>query len=396
MNRPTASAAGTAECPHFGHCGGCQFLDIAYEAELQRKQARFAASVAAVSGLAGVPVAPILRAETSLGWRTSLKVPFGRQRGGAVCGFFARGSHEIVDLKTCLIQDPALVELLIAVRALVRHLRVPIYDEVAHTGVLRHLVARVAAGTGEIGVGFVVRESAHPGVRDLAQEIWRRFAAQRVVGVIENENPQRTNVIFGRRFETLCGRGWLEEECDGLHVQTPFQVFAQVNNTQAPVLYAEVQRLLGDVRGRHVLDLYSGYGPLALRLARAGAQVHAVERDAAAVRAGADAAARHDLAGRIQFTTADVESALSGADLAAADAAVVDPPRRGLTPSVVEQLLRHPRLAGLVYVSCNPRTLIRDLELLAPRFVTDSLRAVDMFPRTDHIEAIARLRAREA
>jgi 23S rRNA (uracil1939-C5)-methyltransferase len=396
VNPPIASAAGTAECPHFGHCGGCQFLDIAYEAELQRKHVRFAAAIAAVPVLAGVSVAPILRAEKSLGWRTSLKVPFGRRRGGAVCGFFARGSHEIVDLKTCLIQDPALVELLIAVRAQVRHLRVPIYDEVAHTGVLRHLVARIAAGTGEIGVGLVVREPGHVGIRELAQGIWRSFEAKRVVGVIENVNGARTNVILGPRFETLHGRAWLEEESDSLHVQTPFHVFAQVNNTQAPVLYAEVLRLLGDVRGRHVLDLYSGYGPLALRLARAGARVHAVERDAAAVRAGMDAAARHDLAGRIQFTAADVENALAGGDLAAADAAVVDPPRRGLTAGVVEQLLRHPRLGVLVYVSCNPKTLVRDLELLAQRFTVESVRAVDMFPRTDHIEAVVLLRGREA
>ena len=124
--------------------------------------------------------------------------------------------------------------------------------------------------------------------------------------------------------------------------------------------------------------------------------MHAVERDAQAVRAGVDAGARHDLGGRIQFTAADVENALASGDLAAADAAVVDPPRRGLTPGVVGQLLRLPRLGVLVYVSCNPRTLIRDLELLAQRFTVESVRAVDMFPRTEHIEAVALLRGREA
>jgi len=162
------------------------------------------------------------------------------------------------------------------------------------------------------------------------------------------------------------------------------------------VLYAEVLRLLGDVRGQSVLDLYAGYGPLALRLARAGARVHAVERDAAAVRAGADAAARNDLDDHVRFTAADVETALAGADVAAADAAIVDPPRRGLTPRVVEQLLQHPRLRVLAYVSCNPKTLVRDLELLAARFTVESVRAVDLFPRTDHIEAVALLRVRDA
>jgi 23S rRNA (uracil1939-C5)-methyltransferase len=386
------------DCPHFGACGGCQLLDIPYAAELARKEARLRELVAASPALAGAELLPILAARQPLFWRTSLKVPFGVSRGRAVAGFFRRGSHHIVDLQTCFVQDRRLVDLLLATRAWVDELGVPVYDEVAHRGVLRHLVARVGAGTEEWLAGLVVRRAGTARVRALAGRMWETFAPRGLVGVVENVNAERTNVILGPRTRELAGRSGLVERIDGLNVRTGLGSFAQVNNGQAKVLYAEVLRLLGDVRDRHIVELYAGYGPIGLRLAQAGARVVAIDKNPQAVREGNDAAKRNTLDDRIQFVAADAEAGiepLGEADGApgSIDAVVVDPPRRGLTAGVIARLCRMD-VATLVYVSCNPVTLGRDLELLAPAFAVRSLRGVDLFPRMEQIEVVARLERR--
>ncbi len=380
-------------CPHFGPCGGCNRLDLTYAQELERKENAFRALLAAGTLATSDAMLPILGAQKPLLWRTSLKLPFARQARRLVCGFYEPGSHRIVDLQTCVVQHPRLLELALVTRDLMRRLRVPVYDEILHRGVLRHLVARVASGTNEMLAGFVVREAGSAPVQRLADQLMQRFANAGLVGVVENTNAERTNVIFGSRSEVLAGREWMEERSGGLIFRTTLGSFAQVNNEQADVLYAEVLRVLGDVRDQRIVDLYSGYGPIGLRLAQRGAHVVAIERNPAAVREGVEAARRNALDDRIRFVAAAAEEGFETHDVQAADAVVVDPPRRGLTAPVIERLLGRD-FPVLVYVSCNPKTLVRDLELLAPAFALRSLRLVDLFPRTDHVEAVAMLRRR--
>jgi len=213
------------------------------------------------------------------------------------------------------------------------------------------------------------------------------------VGVVENVNAERANVILGKRETPLAGRSYLEERADGLVFRTSLGSFAQVNNAQASALYAEVDRLLGDVRERRIVDLYAGYGPIGLRLAQRGATVVAVERSATAVQEGVEAARRNDLDARIRFVAAGVETVLADIESEPVDAIVVDPPRRGLTPEVAARLAAM-RFPTLIYVSCNPATLVRDLESLAAAFALRSVRLVDLFPRTAHVEAVALLQRR--
>ena len=410
---------GPVFCPHFGPCGGCSELDLHYTAELERKEAAFRSLVVATPALRGAEVLPILGARQPLFWRTSLKLPFARRGRRCVCGFFEPGSHRIVDLQTCAVQHPLLLELALETRALVQRLRVPVYDEIAHRGVLRHLVARVGMGTEELLAGLVVREEGHPAVARLAQGLWERFANRGLVGVVESLNPERTNVILGGRVRRLAGREWLEEHGDGLAFRTSLATFVQVNNAQAEVLYGEIGRFLGEVKGKRIADLYSGFGPIGLRLARRGAKVLAVERNDAAVREGVEAARRNGLEKNLRFVGGAVETVLPRLGLTASkgparnesgrgvrsqpggigpsardlDVVVVDPPRRGLTPGLIEQFgaLRFPTL---LYVSCNPKSLVRDLELLSARFELRCLRLVDLFPRTTHVEALALLERR--
>ncbi len=384
------------ECPHFGPCGGCSLLDLDYREEIALKEDAFLRMARGSPALAAAEILPILAAESPRHYRTALKVPFARGKRGVVAGFFERGTHRIVDLETCAIQDPRLTRLLLDAKELATAHDVPIYDERRHVGLLRHLVARVAPGTGELLAGFVVKDGGRAEIRELAAELFGRHEKDGLVGVLENVNPARTNAVLGSKSSVLAGRGDLIEEQDGLRIRTSLQSFAQVNATQASVLFAEIIRLLsslGALAGRRVVDLYSGYGPISLRLARAGAIVTAIERNAVAVAEGEAAARDNGLADRVTFIAGDADHGLRAVDRAGLDAIVVDPPRRGLAPGMTETLATLDAPA-LLYVSCDPNTLVRDLESLRGSFRVTTLRPVDLFPRTEHLETIALLARR--
>lgn len=383
---------GGVRCPHFGPCGGCSFLDQPYAEELAGKASAFQRVAEAHLELGGVELRAPLAAREPLFYRTSLKVPFDLRRGQPIAGFYRRGSHQIVDLHTCAIQHPELTRLLLGARELAAELGTPIYDERSHRGLLRHFLARIGAGTGECLAGFVVRYDRDRATLALAERLFERFRKRGLVGVIENVNRARGSQVVGQESRLLVGRETLSEQSDGLTLATSLTTFAQVNAAQASVLYAEVERLLAPLAGLRVVDLFSGYGPIALRLARRGAEVHAIEYDAQAVAEGERAAAANGLTQRVRFAAGDAGRLLR-AHAGPIDAIVVDPPRRGLAPALVQQLcaLAVPRL---VVVSCFPDTLMRDLRALGQTYALKSLGTVDLFPRTPHLESVALLARR--
>ncbi|HEX6884567.1 MAG TPA: 23S rRNA (uracil(1939)-C(5))-methyltransferase RlmD [Planctomycetota bacterium] len=387
--------AGAVHCPHFGPCGGCSFLDQPYADELAVKAEAFGRVAAAHLDLAGVALRPPLAARAPLFYRTSLKVPFALRRARPVAGFYRRASHEVVDLESCAIQHPRLTQLLLLAKECVRELGTPIHDERSHKGLLRHFLARVASDTGACLAGFVVRYDRDRATRKLAERLLERAAPLGLVGVIENVNRERGSQVLGHESRLLAGRETLRETSDGLVLETSLTTFAQVNAAQASVLYGEVERLLGPLAGQGVVDLFSGYGPIALRLARRGARVHAIEYDARAVAEGRAAAAANGLAGTLTYAAGDAQRLLRehAAGPAPIDAIVVDPPRRGLSRALVELLctLSVPRL---VVVSCFPDTLVRDLGLLSRTYALRELGTVDLFPRTPHLESFALLERR--
>lgn len=380
-------------CPHFGRCGGCSFLDKPYGMELARKSRAFRELVHAQHRLSRVEVLPTLDAKEPLFYRTALKVPFGTSQHGTTSGFFRLGSHSIVNLETCAIQHPLLTEFIVRARAFANEFQVPIYQEYKHNGLLRHLLARVAPGTGQSLIGLVVRKGGAPHIHRMAQALYEEFKSKGLVGVVENVNSDRTKVIVGDRTRRLFGDPFLSEEQDGLRFRTSITSFVQVNTNQASELFAEVIRMLGDLNDRHVCDLFSGFGPIALRLAKAGARVSAIERNPDAARDGAVAAHENGLSDRVRFLQADAFVGLHRVDADGLDALVVDPPRRGLTEDLID-LFSSLTFSRMVYVSCNPETLVRDLSMLSRAFAVQCIRPVDLFPRTDHLESVTLLERR--
>lgn len=409
LTLPPPSTTGPVHCPHFGPCGGCTSLDLRYADELRAKEEKLQTAFSRHAELEKAPFLPIVGAAEPLLYRNSIKVPFGWSKVGPVAGFFERRSHKIVDLQTCLIQHPKLTEVLLVAKQIVGELKIAIHDPSTGRGMLRHLVARIGEGTGEVLAGLVVQAKGYGKIRGLAQKLMERLGGEGLVGVVQNiHSDDEDHAILGDETVPLAGRAWIDEVSDGLKMRTSLQSFMQVNSAQAQLLYAEVLRMLasgasaggaGDaggalLAGQRIVDLFCGVGPIALRAARAGAQVAGIEYSEDAVRSARFAAKANGLQERVAFHAGDAAQLLEKAtQTGPIDAVVVDPPRRGLSDRLVKALLATPA-QKIVYVSCDPFTFARDLALLTPGYALAAVRPIDLFPRTLHLEAVALLQRR--
>lgn len=409
-------------CPLFGRCGGCHLQHLTYEAQLAWKRQQVIDALTRIGKLEEPVVLPTLGMERPWYYRNKAAVPVRRRPGGRVeLGFFARGTHELVDFGPggCAIQHPVITRVLAAVREWLEEtpdgLATPVYDEATHTGLLRHVVVRVGLKTGEALAGLVINGDALPGEEGLAAFLRQRVP--QLVGVVKNINRRRGNVILGDETVPIAGRPWLVDELGGLRFRVSLASFYQVNPVQAERLYQRaLDEALGGVdEGSHgdgarpraagpagqgagpwIIDAYAGIGTLALL---AAARLGFGRRGAGAARLGpgpagttgtggagargrvtaievvpeatADAEANAAFNGieGVEFITGRVEEVLPALAREAAgggrrpDVILLDPPRKGCEPAALAACLElaPPRI---VYVSCNPATLARDLAVL--------------------------------
>lgn len=376
-------------CPVFGLCGGCQIQDLSYPAQLEGKRRRVEEALGA-AGVGGVPVRAPLGMRDPWGYRFKAQFPVGFVRGRVVAGLYAAGSHRIVDISECPVQHPVADRVLRELKALVARRRVPVYDERRGTGALRHALVRVSRATGEAMVVLVsaVRDPAW--APDLAEDL--RAAVPEVSGVWLNSNPARTNVVLGSDSRLIAGREPFVESVCGVRLLLSPGSFFQVNPAQAEVLYARALDAAALSGGETVVDAYCGVGALTLLLARRAREVVGVEEEPGAV---ADALASAGLAGatNADFREGPAERVLPAlvAEGLRPDVVVLNPPRKGCS---AEALAATAALlpSRIAYVSCDPRTLARDLARLAGfGFRAREVTPVDLFPHTAHVESVASL-----
>ncbi len=375
-------------CPVVGECGGCQLQHMAYEAQLRHKRQQVADALERIGRLAGVTVHPTLGMDEPWRYRNKAQFPFGEWSGRVIAGFFAPGTHRIVDIDQCEIQHPLGNRIMREVKELATRFGVPIYDEKTHRGVLRHVLARVGRGTGEAMAVLVTNGPQLPHGRKIAEELMRRVPG--LVSVVQNINPERTNVILGRKSRLLAGRDRIYDVIDELKFAISPVSFFQVNPVQTEVLYGKALEYAGLTGAETVIDVYCGIGTISLFLARRARQVIGIEVVEQAVE---DARANAELngIGNARFIAGDaaVEMPRLASEGTRADVIVVDPPRKGCE----EPVLRAMAEMGperIVYVSCNPATLARDLGILAELgYRTPEVQPVDMFPHTAHVECCA-------
>lgn len=384
-----------ARCPAFPACGGCQLQHLDYRAQLRWKRQQVVDALARIGHLGEVPVHPCLGPDEPWFYRNKAQFPVGPAPGaggaGLAAGMYARGSHRIIDLDECLIQHPLNNAIIRAAKRLAAKYGIVPYDEVGHTGCLRHILARVGSTSGEAMAVFVTNGAAFPGGRALAAELMREVPA--VISVHQNINARRTNVILGEETRLLAGRETITDRIGRFEFAISPRSFFQVNPEQTETLYRKAVEYAGLTGRETVIDAYCGIGTISLFLAERAGRVHGIEIVPEAIADARANAARNGVA-NVEFHLGETERVLPRlrARGVRADVIVVDPPRKGCEPAVLEAFAAM-RPRRIVYVSCNPATLARDLARLAELgYQTVEAQPVDMFPMTAHVECVALLR----
>ena len=373
-------------CSVYAACGGCQLQHLSYEAQLREKRRQVEDAVRHIGGLDNVEICPTIGGE-SWGYRNKMQFPIGRVGGKTVVGCFAQGSHEIVDTELCYIQHQTNNDLMNAMRDAVRKLGIPVYDEDRHTGLIRHIVGRVGMNGDAMAVVVTARREL-PQARELVKFL--RARVPRLVSVHQNIQTYRNNVILGRETKLLWGKPAIRDVIGPLAFQVSPRSFFQVNTSQAETLYKKALEYANLGGGETVIDAYCGTGTITLFLARKARKAYGIEVVPPAI-LDARKNARANHIRNAEFIVGDAADVMPRLyhEGVRPDVIVTDPPRAGCTPVVLETFVRmHP--SRIVYVSCNPATLARDLAILdSLGYRADKIQPVDMFPMTSHIETVS-------
>ena len=373
------------DCPYYRQCGGCTFRHMDYTEELRAKGQRVQDALTRLGG-ADIRVEEILGAKNPLHYRNKSQYPVGAD--GAI-GFYRARSHQVVPVKRCLIQPEAADKTAAAVGEWMRRYKVPAYDEATGKGLVRHVYVRVNR-KGESLCCVVINGRQAPREPELAAYVCA--AVPHTAGVLVNSNTKRGNVILGERYRTLWGRDYLMDTLCGLEFKLSVPSFYQVNRDQAEALYGKALDYAGLTGRETVLDLYCGIGTITLCLAKRAGRVIGAEIVPAAIRDAKENAARNHIENAEFFCGDAAETAARlEAEGLRPDVITVDPPRKGLAPEVIGSIAAMGP-ERVVYVSCDPATLGRDVK----RFGELGYRAVracavDMFPATRHVESVVLL-----
>ncbi|PWW34728.1 23S rRNA (uracil1939-C5)-methyltransferase [Paenibacillus pabuli] len=392
----------SAPCPIYDQCGGCQIQHMSYAGQLAWKRQLVVDNLQRIGKLnvlvedaegaeqQGIRVLPTMGMDEPWRYRNKAQVPIGAADGGLVGGFYAKGSHRIIDMDTCLIQHEHNDEVVAKVKEIGSHFGISAYNEETGRGLLRHVVVKKAFRTGEMMLVLVTngRDIPH-------KDAWIgsiREAIPHVASICQNVNKKQTNVIFGDETRVLWGRDVIYDYIGDVQFAISARSFYQVNPVQTEVLYGKTVEYAGLSGKETVIDAYCGIGTISLFLAQHADQVYGVEIVPEAIEDARSNAMLNEMK-NVKFEVGASEDVIprwkeQGIE---ADVIVVDPPRKGCDPRLLDTILEM-KPERVVYVSCNPSTLARDLRLLEDGgYRTVEVTPVDMFPHTVHVECCALL-----
>lgn len=374
------------ECEYFGRCGGCTFWHMDYKCELKCKKQRVKDALSRIGGVE-FPELSITGSESIYAYRNKVQFPV-QAKGKNICaGFYRAGSHEVISIADCKIQPQRANTVRAAVLKWMKEEKIPAYDERTHKGIVRHIYLRCGEKTGELLVCVVCNCEALPQKKTLTEKLLSCGAG--VTGVVLNYNTRKSNVILSDHFETLYGSGMLEDELLGLRFRLSPAAFYQVNHDQAERLYEKAIEF-ADLDGTQtVLDLYCGSGTITLCLAKHAKKVIGVEIVDAAIRDAKENVRQNEIQ-NAEFFCADAGQAAQrfAEENVQPDVIVIDPPRKGVSENVIEAMEKMSP-ARIVYVSCDPATLARDVKRLEERgYRAEKAHCFDLFPRCAHVETV--------
>ena len=377
------------DCPYFPLCGGCALRHMDYEQELALKQAHVQSCLTRIGGQT-ISALPITGAAQTDGYRNKVQFPVQEQDGRPVAGFFSGKTHRVIPVRHCRIQPDCADAIRGAVLAWMEQYHIRAYDEQTHTGYIRHIYIRFGAESGQILVCIVANCAQLPKKKQLVAALLA--AEPGITTIVFSPNTKKGNTVLGTEFHPLYGDGTITDTLCGLQFRLSAPAFYQVNHAQAERLYEKAVQLAGLTGNETVLDLYCGTGTITLCLARHAKKAIGVEIVPQAIEDAKFNAAQNGMENAEFFCMDAGQAAKMLADRRIRpDVIVVDPPRKGVSADVIEAIsAMAPQ--RVVYVSCDPATLARDLKLLtAAGYTLQTAEAFDLFLRCAHVETVVLL-----
>ncbi|MCS4486891.1 23S rRNA (uracil(1939)-C(5))-methyltransferase RlmD [Staphylococcus americanisciuri] len=377
-------------CDYYQKCGGCQLQHLSYEAQLEMKKEQVVNLFHRKGKMTEVPILPTVGMTEPWHYRNKTQIPVGISKEGDIqMGFYRQRSHDIIDMDTCLIQDDIQNQIMREIKQLVQQYEISTYNEQRHQGLLRHVVIRLGHFTNEVMVIFVVNGKKLPHADAIVDTLIQTFPMIKSIKI--NSHREKTNVIMGTKSYTLFGKDYIEDTLNDVHFEISDLSFYQINVMQTQKLYniaVDYAQLTGN---EVVLDAYCGIGTIALSMADKAKHVYGVEVVPEAI-ADAKRNAKNNSYDNTTFVAGPAEKVILDWQRAGIqpDVVTVDPPRKGCDPTFIETL-KTLAPERIVYVSCNPSTQLRDINLLKDQYSVIEVTPVDMFPHTAHVECVALL-----
>lgn len=374
-----------SDCSTYKRCGGCNLRHIKYNQTLRIKQ-NAVQSLVNKTLINKIEVQETVGMENPFHYRNKAQYPFGvNKEGEPVIGVFANRTHEVIPMENCLIQNPQSEEIAKYILNFIKENKISIYNEKTGRGLFRHVVIKVGIKTGQIMCILVLNGKNIPNEKQLVDELIKRF--QSIESIVKNINMKNTNVILGQENINIYGNGYIEDKLGEYTFKISPLSFYQVNPIQAEKLYNLGVKMAQISKEDTVFDLYCGIGTISLFMANYAKKVYGIEIVKEAIDA-ANENAKINHVNNTEFYAGDVEIVLD--DLInnrgiTADIVMFDPPRKGLDRNTINNILKI-KPKKIVYISCNPATLIRDLALFEDQYEIKTIVPVDMFPWTSHVE----------
>jgi 23S rRNA (uracil1939-C5)-methyltransferase len=371
-------------CEYYPRCGGCQVMHLKYEEQLKYKTHRTAEAISRIGSFRDAEILPCRASSNTFGYRNRVQLPVSGTSESISMGFFESGSHRVVDIESCPAQCELGNSILGKIKPLILKSGMAPWSEKAKRGDLKHVLIQTAVSTSEIMVILVMSRAEVKERYKLGKAIMQ--ADSRIKSVVQNINDRYGQAILGPRYKVLSGRSHIIEEFCGMKFKLSPGVFFQVNPQVTQRLFEDVIRVM-DLKGdESVVDAYCGAGALTLQVAQSVKKIIGIDNIKFAVKDAIENAKKNNIK-NAEFRLGDASRALTKIDKA--DCIIVDPPRKGCAPAVLNEILRiSPK--RVIYISCDPATLARDLKILCQdSYKLKQVMPYDMFPQTAHVECVA-------
>ncbi|MBG9544294.1 RNA methyltransferase [Cytobacillus firmus] len=378
-------------CPVYHECGGCQLQHLRYDQQLKEKRDIIIQALERHTKLnpEKLDIKETIGMEDPWSYRNKSQFQVGQKDGKVLAGLYGMNSHRLINIEHCAVQHPQTTKATETVKRILQDLRIPIYNERNRKGIVRTIVARVGIQTGELQIVLITAQKELPKKEIIIEKI--KSELPEVKSIIQNVNGEKTSIIFGQETMNLDGSDFIQETLGDLQFELSARTFFQLNPEQTVKLYNEVKRAAGLTGKEKVADAYCGVGTIGLWVADQAAEIRGMDIIRESIEDAKKNAARHGIK-HAQYVVGKAEEWLPKWTKEGwkPDVIIVDPPRTGLDQQLLKTILKvQPK--KVVYVSCNPSTLAKDISVLSSKYHVSGIQPVDMFPQTAHVECISQL-----